>query len=323
VPGGKRVERYDSLAQKVWIDTLHLYSTLKTGVIDKRVICDGSGGIIVSWLDYDGTIDDFDIYAQRVDSQGNRMWGDEGVLVGTQANAGTLRPLIAPDEQGGVVIGWEYPGSGLGFVSRISNDGIPLWGAEGISDSSSIFSVVSDLKGGAIYIRGNSYAQHVDSLGQKLGGTQGVQITTRNRESVIASISDAKGGILAYWTDFNIYCQWIDKDGNLGGKTDVEEGEQKPTIPNQFALYQNYPNPFNSSTLIKFSLKRSGFVELSIFNILGQKVIQLVNAKILAGGHQVIWDGKNENGESVASGVYFYSIRAGTYIETRKMTLLK
>jgi len=99
--------------------------------------------------------------------------------------------------------------------------------------------------------------------------------------------------------------------------------EPSASIPDRFELKENYPNPFNASTEISYSLPVESEVKLAIYNIRGQKVKTLVDGKQTAGVHKVTWDGKNDKGESVASGVYFYTIKAGSYIQTNKMTLLK
>ncbi len=87
--------------------------------------------------------------------------------------------------------------------------------------------------------------------------------------------------------------------------------------------HNNYPNPFNPVTNIAFSLSEAGFVTLEIYNIKGQKVKSLVNEKLDAGAHQVLWNGKEESGKSASSGVYFYKIKAGNFEQTKKMILLK
>ncbi|HEY5124096.1 MAG TPA: T9SS type A sorting domain-containing protein, partial [Ignavibacteria bacterium] len=94
-------------------------------------------------------------------------------------------------------------------------------------------------------------------------------------------------------------------------------------IPDKFSLSQNYPNPFNPVTKIKFDVKKEfrsqkSEVKLSIYDILGRKIEDLVNEKLNPGSYEVIFDGSN-----LPSGVYFYQLRAGEYIETRKMVLLK
>lgn len=95
------------------------------------------------------------------------------------------------------------------------------------------------------------------------------------------------------------------------------------TLPGSFSLKQNYPNPFNPSTTISFSLPSKGMARIEIYNVLGKLVAVPFNGSAEAGEHQVVWDGKNETGEAVASGVYFYRLTADNYTDTKKMMLLK
>ena len=95
------------------------------------------------------------------------------------------------------------------------------------------------------------------------------------------------------------------------------------TIPQTFSLAQNYPNPFNARTVIRYSLPQDTKVEITIYNILGRKVKTLVNEYQQAGYKTVIWDGTNQKDRTVASGVYFYKIKAGDFVQPKKMLLLK
>jgi hypothetical protein len=95
-------------------------------------------------------------------------------------------------------------------------------------------------------------------------------------------------------------------------------GSQKPEVISNYQLYQNYPNPFNPATTIKFSLPEKSQVKISVYNLLGIKVAQLLNEVKDAGTHSVSFDGSN-----LSSGVYFYKIEAGTFTSTKKLTLLK
>ena len=99
--------------------------------------------------------------------------------------------------------------------------------------------------------------------------------------------------------------------------------EDQGALPSAFSLNQNYPNPFNPVTTISFSLPEATDVTLDVFNIMGQKVATLVNGPMEAGEHQIQWDGKVEGSGSVATGVYFYRLQAGEFVETKKMLLLK
>ncbi|MBZ0097804.1 MAG: T9SS type A sorting domain-containing protein, partial [Taibaiella sp.] len=94
-------------------------------------------------------------------------------------------------------------------------------------------------------------------------------------------------------------------------------------IPTKYALHQNFPNPFNPSTTIKYDLKAKTDVTLTIFNVLGQKVRTLVNTSQVAGYQKVVWDGLNEYGEQVSTGVYIYRIEAGDFVKSRKMVFMK
>jgi len=110
-----------------------------------------------------------------------------------------------------------------------------------------------------------------------------------------------------------------------GISTDVEdEQEISDQVPRQFALDQNYPNPFNPQTRISYQLDRStDNVTLKVYNILGQEVRTLVNEPQDAGFYEVVWDSRDDSGNPVATGIYFYRLQADNLTETRKMVLLK
>jgi len=90
------------------------------------------------------------------------------------------------------------------------------------------------------------------------------------------------------------------------------------SIPSQFQLFQNYPNPFNPTTTIRFLLPQRSHVTLKVFDVLGREVATLVDGEMEAGEHTVIYNAKD-----LASGVYFYRLQAGNFVEQKKMLLLK
>jgi hypothetical protein len=102
-----------------------------------------------------------------------------------------------------------------------------------------------------------------------------------------------------------------------------EAEELEEVKPSCFEVKGNYPNPFNPETVIKFTLPQDMPVTLKVYNILGQVVNTLVDEVLPAGDHSVIWNGKNGQGRDVASGVYFYRIKAGDFESIEKMTLLR
>jgi hypothetical protein len=106
-------------------------------------------------------------------------------------------------------------------------------------------------------------------------------------------------------------------------RTMVTGIEGQHALPSTFDISQNYPNPFNPTTSIKYQLPQVSDVKLLIYNVLGQKVRTLVNDRIEAGYHSVIWDGRNDEGRAVSSGVYIYRFEAGNFTRTMKLMLLK
>jgi hypothetical protein len=99
---------------------------------------------------------------------------------------------------------------------------------------------------------------------------------------------------------------------------EVENPTLEPVIPDKFALYQNYPNPFNPTTIISFDLPTSSRVNITVYNILGQRVATVLDAPMDAGTHRIMFDGKD-----LASGVYFYRLYTSDFTSIRKMVLLK
>ncbi len=108
-----------------------------------------------------------------------------------------------------------------------------------------------------------------------------------------------------------------DGDGIILGADDATG------IPDIYSLSQNYPNPFNPITSVDFSLARMSDVTIMVFNVLGQQVKTLVNGEMSAGQHSVTWEGDDNRGDAVASGIYFYKMVSDEFVKTRKMVLMR
>ena len=107
----------------------------------------------------------------------------------------------------------------------------------------------------------------------------------------------------------------------VSAPTGVEEGKNQ--LPQGFELQQNYPNPFNPSTTIQYSLAKSSFIKLNIYNLLGQKIRTLQNSFQTAGEHSLVWDATDEKNNPVVSGMFFYRLEADNLILQKKMVLVK
>ncbi|MFZ1685549.1 MAG: FlgD immunoglobulin-like domain containing protein [Candidatus Zixiibacteriota bacterium] len=125
-----------------------------------------------------------------------------------------------------------------------------------------------------------------------------------------ASGVDAYGHGVVYIFSGNKSGTAVDSDDNFG-------------LPSTFSLHPAYPNPFNPSTTISFDLPKRAEVKLIVFDLLGREVRKLVDQEMAAGAHSVKWDGTNEAGKAVASGVYFFKMTAGEFEKSVKGMLVK
>ncbi len=110
---------------------------------------------------------------------------------------------------------------------------------------------------------------------------------------------------------------------DAAAKVEVDGVDNPSELPTSFFLAQNYPNPFNPTTTIEFSLESNKFVNLEIYNILGQQVRRLIDESMPAGAYSVEWDATNQQGVRVASGVYLYRLTVDNNTQSKKMLLLK
>ena len=115
----------------------------------------------------------------------------------------------------------------------------------------------------------------------------------------------------------------VDYDGNVEYHSLQLMGVSSTNIPEQFVLYPNYPNPFNPVTTIRYDLSKESFVDITIYDMLGNVVSNLINANQSSGYKSIQWNATNNQGKPVSAGVYLYSIEAGKFRQTKKMILLK
>jgi len=106
----------------------------------------------------------------------------------------------------------------------------------------------------------------------------------------------------------------VDNDGQYEYSYEIEV----EIVPTEFALYQNYPNPFNPSTTVKYQIPELSFVTLKVYDVVGSEIVTLVNEEKLIGNYEVEFDA-----DRLSSGIYFYRLQAGSFVETKKMILLK
>ncbi|MCD4791915.1 MAG: T9SS type A sorting domain-containing protein [Bacteroidales bacterium] len=138
-----------------------------------------------------------------------------------------------------------------------------------------------------------------------------------NQFMIAPWIGDGSPVAQTFWVDNLTVADY--RVGDISGITHPEQSN-----PNNFVLQQNYPNPFNHSATIKYSLAKPCNVKIKIYNQLGQEVCILSDKQMNAGEHIVIWNGKNNTGKQISSGMYFYHINIdGNFCETRKVLMIK
>lgn len=181
----------------------------------------------------------------------------------------------------------------------------------------------------------NDYNIVADSINMALAGSQtisGSGALAYIRFKVLSSASPGDSSVIHFKKmKFNEDTTVVPvKDGVIRiTPTSVHENENL-NLPKDFNLGQNFPNPFNPTTIIPFRVNGSQFMvhgpvhtTLIIYNVLGQKVNILMNESLKPGTYQATWDGKNDAGEKVPSGVYFYRLKSRNASETRKMVLMR
>lgn len=163
---------------------------------------------------------------------------------------------------------------------------------------------------------------------------QGVQIgtltfmTRTGASADVISVDSIKFGPEGYFvitdgaTSSDICPEFVNSPIGADIRLPVQEFDG-PVLPEAYSISQNNPNPFNPTTSIDFALPTAAKTKIEVFNILGQKVKTLVDEYLTAGNKRVDWDGTDDRGSAVASGIYLYRITANDFTETKKMMLMK
>jgi hypothetical protein len=298
------------------------------------IVSDGVGGAIISWQDYRSGGRQ-DIYAQRVNASGAMQWLIDGVPICTAVGYGSSVPNVISDGAAGAIIVWVDDRTGFDdiYAQRINATGVLQWTIDGVAictatDRQYVPTIVSDGAGGAVItwsdIRNGTnsdiYAQRINATGVLQWITNGVAICTAGNDQFEPTIVSAgTGSAIITWYDirtgdYDIYAQLVNASGGLGLLTSVEE----EFTPEEFLLSQNYPNPFNPTTRIQYQVSSISQVSLKVYDILGNEVATLVNEEKPAGSYEVEF-----NAAGLSSGIYFYKLNAGSFVQTKKMILLK
>lgn len=160
----------------------------------------------------------------------------------------------------------------------------------------------------------NIYAQRYLDDGSPLGGNFRVSTNEDTLRQGIPGVLLRNGKIFTSWSSSRkIWANIIDFYD-----PPEDENPLEPIIPLAYSLKQNYPNPFNPVTQIDFELPEDGFTKLVIYDLLGREIERLIDKDLNAGNHSVKWDASK-----FVSGLYFYRLQSGNFIQTKKMLLIR
>ncbi|MCK5052491.1 MAG: hypothetical protein KAS53_12270 [Candidatus Cloacimonetes bacterium] len=311
---------------------------VEAGNQDNARIMEVPDGLLIVWDDTrNGSID---IYGQIVTPNGTTLWEDGGIALNDSVNDQYFSNMFYDDA---IYMVWEDFRTGVNYdiyMQKFDLDGNEIWQAGGVevivrtSNQQSPYLVTDGLNFMAFwedYSSGDEselVGQMLDENGEKIWPEHGFMICSElKNQNAPKAVNDGE------------YSYVIWEDTRSSGKTDIYNvyiqkvkfepvGADDPQIhhPGNILL-QNYPNPFNPTTTLDFSLKEESLVSLNIYNVRGQKVKTLVADEMQAGYHSVVWNGKNDYGKSVSSGIYFAGFEAnninGDYTSVKKMLLLK
>ncbi len=347
-------QNYKLLTQKVsptgstlWTDTVYSLGRV-SGFFVPKIFSDGNRGAFYVWHDERGGANSTS-YVQHFTSTGAKLFPIDGAasstLPGRLHNDAWVSYTPANSE---TYMFWYETNSSTQSVygvygQKFSSNGTRMWPDSGVAfkglapntqpsfirtfakDSAAVVYYIELISGTNRLIKGFK----TDRNGNLLWGgiIKDVSSVSSDKGRLTGAFTSSGNSLLA-WADKRldgngIYAQELNYNGQLGIITGVSE--LGGIIPNRFALEQNYPNPFNPSTRIEFRIPARpagganfGFVSLKVFDLLGREVATLVNETKPAGTYDATFNANN-----LSSGVYFYRLQSGSYVETKRMMLVK
>lgn len=345
-----------------------------------NIASDGAGGVVAAWQDF-RTHTTMDIYAQRLGPSGQRLWGNEAVLL--HSPAGEQRePSLAADGAGGAFVAWNVAPAGDVFAQHVDALGAIQWGADGlavgdkswteywpmvVSDGGTgafiawtdmrnqtydmyiqrynaagtpqwttggvpvstlmgdrgIFAILPDALGGALVgfsQFGEIRAQKLDPFGARAWGNNGILMG--NGGSPYAVTDGAGGMIVAYYRavgseyNFDVFAQRITSSGLV--PTAVATPSRSPSL----RVRDVYPNPFSGTTTLAIELAEPSALRVAVFDVAGRRVRD-ISLPAATASQRVEFNGRNDSGKLLPSGVYFCRVEARGEFVTRKLVITR
>ena len=297
---------------------------------------DGVGGAIITWDDNRGGANTNDIYAQRVDPAGVVQWATDGVPLCTATSYQTF-PTILSDGAGGAIVTWSDHRSVDWdvYAQRVDASGVVQWTADGVAiavvaNDQWIPAIAQDGAGGTIITWQDKrtgindiYCQRVDASGAPQWAANGIALVTLNGDNHNPVISsDGLGGAIVAWMDKrtdpdDIYALRITGDGMKPSSVG-----HAPSFVGA-SLSPNFPNPFSIETAMDLRLSAAGDVETRVLDVSGRALRRIGLLRMNAGLRRVTFDGLDDEGQPLPSGVYFYCVTANGATFAHRMVIAR
>jgi len=283
-----------------------------------QIASDGGGGGVITWVDHRSGAPLYysDVYAQRVSGSGAIEWNANGVAVSTAANHQAY-PQLVSDGGEGAIITWQDRREGVYwdiYALRVAGGGMPT-----------VIAFVSVSAGATrgevtllwqIAIDASALSFHVKRSEAPEGQYTDLDLAVVKDSQYSFSCID--GGVSSGRT----YWYRIVLTSSSGEESYGPIEVHVDAVPTAYATYQSYPNPFNPVCTIRYEIPKPGRVSLQVYDIVGKPVRTLVDAWREPGVYSEVWDGRADDGRALPSGIYFYRLKAGDFVATRKMVLL-
>jgi hypothetical protein len=303
--------------------------------------------VVIAWAANGGGL-----FAQAMDMLGNKLWGDDHVTINNVPGGHTDFRIVRSRNTSDYYLIWK-DGRRINiaydiYAQKLNNLGQPQWTPNGIKVSGTPYTFTNtsvSTNDNGIYVcwsetnnpQGHGiYAQRINPDSTFAWQNNSVRLTDKFVNAGIVTLNPDinNGGAIVIFsyagppsgTGDNLYAKYIGANGVLGGVTSIENENENVNRLEDFYLAQNYPNPFNPSTKIRFTIPDvgtglsagGGLSVLKVYDVRGSEVATLVNDYKPAGSYEVDF-----NASKLSSGVYFYKLQVGTYVQSRKMILMK